>query len=209
MKSPLLPGQVEVVELSSEQVRALSSVACSDVFSAFDAHRPMSIREVAVELQKSPASVGAQVSTLSGVGLLVPSGERKRRSRIEQLWVHKGLATRLIIAKCDQETLRTYNKRFDAQMRRASRLFSMAQQASEVDPSLSTLLHFRWKWAYMTPEHAREISKEASELQVRFEQLGEEDQLNEQDGLVRVSLVTIMLPSSAESRKRINGFGDE
>lgn len=86
---PLLPNQIERLELNLEQMRCLSSTIRADVFWSFHAIDQKSVSDVATEVGKSAQTVHYHVNALVKIGLIVPGETRKRRSRIEQLYVRK------------------------------------------------------------------------------------------------------------------------
>jgi DNA-binding transcriptional ArsR family regulator len=87
------PGQVEVLHLELEHVRALASPVRSLVFWTFSDRVPKSISDVAREVGRSPQSVRYHVNSLHDLGLILAVDTRKRRSRTEELYVQKGLST--------------------------------------------------------------------------------------------------------------------
>lgn len=196
------PGQIELLPMNAEQVRALSSVPCSDVFSAFWPTEALAIREVANELGKSPASVGEHVATLVGVGLLIQVGERKRRSRTEALYAHKGLITRFVMRDHDWETIEFYLNRFSGQMRLADREHAAAQRAIHVDPSFQDYLAYKWSRVYLSPKNVLKVKQAIEDLQELVRSLSEPAPgTGNGEELVRATLTTMLLPNAGASHK--------
>lgn len=201
----LLPGQVEILRMNHDQVVALGSVVCSEVFAAFDVRRPLSIREVAQELGKSAAAVGEQVTKLLSVGLLIEAGSRKRHARTETLYVHKGIKTRFVIEDHDWPTIEAYLHRFESQMRQLGRMHSLAQRAQHQDPSLRGFMLYKWHSVYLSPENALRIIQAMEELlELALALETKPTTPPEGESTVRVTLATLMLPTTAESRARLS-----
>ena len=197
------PEQIELVELSLEQIRVLSSSACSEVFSAFSPNEALSAREVGQEVGRSAAAVHEHVDKLLECDLIVAVGTRKRRSRTETLYVHKGLITRFVIAKQDRESLEAYSDRFKAQMRLAERQFQGAMEAVSVDRSIIDFLAYKWVTGYLNRESALRLKSAINEIQSLMEEVRELDPARRGEGdYVRVIFSSLLLPVAHESKKR-------
>ncbi len=108
MDHELFPGQVMVADMSMEQLECLASAARVEVFWNFSGTIPRSIAEVAATIGKSASGTTYHVIELVRVGLLIPAGERKKRSRTETLYVHgsrKGFITKGAQATEEYRTL--------------------------------------------------------------------------------------------------------
>ncbi len=194
-----------MLELKLDQVRVLSSSACSEVFSAFSPVEPLSAREVGKEVGRSAAAVHEHVDKLLDVGLIVAVDTRKRRSRIETLYVHKGVVTRFVIAKQDRESLEAYSDRFKAQMRLAERQFESAMDAASVDKSILDFLAYKWVTGYLDRPSALKLKAAVSEIQSLMEEMRETEPSRREEGeYVRVIFSSLLLPVAHESRKRSN-----
>lgn len=137
------PEQAPVLHMSADQVRTLASAACSEVFSTLSAFEPQSVREVAAAIERSPASVGEQVAKLVEVGLVFKCGERKRRSRLEALYLHRGLVTRFRLEGQPPEVLEAFRRRFSSQLRLAERHHAAFHEALPTDPSLTDYFAYK------------------------------------------------------------------
>jgi hypothetical protein len=85
----LWPGQVDRAIFTLAQVRALSSVVRSEVFWAFSAFEPRSTNEVATAIRRTSPTVRYHVNELLKADMLIAVETRKKRSRIEEAYVHK------------------------------------------------------------------------------------------------------------------------
>jgi predicted transcriptional regulator len=185
-----------------EQIVALSSVACSEVFSTFSAAEALSIREVAGFLDRSPASVGEQVVKLVNCGLLMTAGERKRRSRTEVLYVYCARTTNLIWKKQTPEALDAYLGRFKGQMRLAERELAEAQRTIIEQPEYRHFLVYQWNRLYLTPKSAEKVQQAVASLNELIHSLSEEPPTNpDDDTLVRATFTTMLLPSLSASKR--------
>lgn len=196
------PGQVEILYLSVEQVQTLASAACSDVFSAFSVEEPLSIREVSLIVERSTASVGEHVAALLRCGLIIPCGQRKRRSRQESLYVKKGVITRWSTKDATAEGAKAYQHRFRAQLRLAEREFEAAQQAILADPAFAPYVLYRWRKIAIQPKDIGRLRQAILSFAEAVESLSESPSTENDDGLVRATLTTLLLPTIPTSRKR-------
>ncbi len=203
------PEQTELLELNLDQIRVLSSSACSEVFSAFSPIEPLSAREVGKEVGRSAAAVHEHIDKLLAVDLIVPVETRKRRSRVETLYVHKGQVTRLVIAKQNREALEAYADRFKAQMRLAERQFASAMDAASVDKSIVDFLAYKWVTGYLDRASALRLKEAINQIQSLMEESRTTEPSQREEGeYVRVIFSSLLLPVVHESRKRSNTSTD-
>lgn len=201
----IYPGQVELLKLNHQQITALASVACTEVFSTISPSHPLAIREIAHELGKSPASVGEHIATLLDVELIIPAGDRKRRSRTETLYVTKGKITKMFLREHPWETVVEYLSRFRGQMRLAERQFEKAQKALHLDHEFQAFLFYRWSRAYLSRENSLLVKEKVAELHALVEELSEPNPDSENENeLVHLNFSSLILPSQRESQKVID-----
>jgi DNA-binding transcriptional ArsR family regulator len=201
--SVTFPDQVEILHLSGEQVLTLSSATCNEVFSTLGTIEPLSVREVAQVIDRSPAAVGEQIAKLVEVGLVISAGARKRRSRTETLYVQKGLITRFILRDQPKEALEAYKRRFSGQMRLAERQFEAFTDAYEFDPSLQDFLVYKTLTAHLSRDGALRVQLAVAELLDLIRTLDQTDSnLRATGEFVRVTLSTMLLPTQQESQQR-------
>ncbi len=196
MSEILRPGQVETAQLTLEQVACLASPARGEVFFHFSGLVPRSIAEIAEMVGRSASATTYHVAELVQVGLLVPAGERKKRSRTETLYVmssRKGYLTEGASASPE------YRKHVLAHRAAILRLVQREREAVEeafaVDPSLEAFSNFRRYMVKLSPERADAVKKIVIE-QLRSVAYGDPDL----DGIMTTFTFT-MSPSLAESRK--------
>ena len=199
---PKFPGQVELLELTPRQVKAIASVACDEVYETLSNKEPKSVREIAEEIGKSPASVNEHMAKLLKVGLAISAGTRKRRSRTESLYVTKAMTDRLHSEKQTWETIKVYFKRFEGQMRLLIRQHEAAQRALRKDRSYKAFMSFRMRSVYLSPEHTLLVRQKFNELSLLVAELNEPDSdVRAQQGHVRVNVSLLMFPTVHESKK--------
>ena len=200
------PGQVEVLIFNLEQVRAVSSVTCAEVLSTVTGEEAISIREIAQEIGKSPASVGAHVKTLLDAGILLEVGSRKRRSRTEALYVRKGFFNRVKPEGQSLEFVEQFVKLYRAILRLADRqqeaFKRVAIEMPEIWPYGQLLHHQFW----LTKENVMVIRKKMRELQDLAHEMDEKDVEKWEDGNhVQIHLYTMITPTLRESSRLKEG----
>jgi predicted transcriptional regulator len=199
---PVFKGQVELLELSPRQIKAISSVACDEVYETLSNKEPRSVREIAEEIGKSPAAVNEHMAKLVRVGLALPVATRKRRSRTETLYVNKAMTDRLTAEKHTWDTIKVYFKRFQGQMRLLVRQHEAAQKAVRRDRSFVAFMSFRLRSVYLSPEHALLVKQKFTELSLMVADLNEPDpEARKTGGHVRVNVSLLMFPTVHESKK--------
>lgn len=201
--NPRFPGQFDVLKLNIEQIHVLVSSVCNEVFESFSALEARSIREVATDIDRSPASVSEQIAKLLEVNLIIPAGTRKRRSRTEALFVHAGMVTRFYLLEQTKESIEQYKLRFKSQMRQAERQHDVFYDAMEKDPSFTDFLILKDHTLYVDRERALRLKLAVSELQALVNELSETNVESRAEGeFVRVQLHILSLPSQQESLRR-------
>lgn len=197
------PGQVPILHLNREQIIALASAPCNEVFSTLSSVEPLSAREVAQAIERSPAAVSEQLSKLVEVGLVVHAGTRKRRSRTESLYVHAGMITRFILKGQPPDVIQAYQRRFSGQMRLVERQFDAAVEALAHDPTFQDFLIYKTVTAQVDRASALRIQLAIAEVLELIKSLGEIDPENRESGEhVRVRFSALLLPERQESAKR-------
>lgn len=199
---PKFKGQVEYLELDEEQVKAIASVACDEVYSALSSSVARSIREVAEEVGKSPASVNEQLAKLVKVGLAIQVGTRKRRSRTEATYAKSSVIDQVRVPHQPSEIIALYFKRFQAQMRQLVRQYDAAQDALKEDRSFVAFFMSHSHIAHLSPENSLIIKQKVRELMALIIQLDEPDpEARRIGGHVRTTLAVQLLPTVEESKK--------
>ncbi len=199
------PDQIELLRLNDDHLQVLASAPCTEVFSAFLPSEPLSIREVAQELGKSPAAGGENVKSLVDAGLMIKAGTRKRRSRIETLYIHKGQTTRLFFDEASPAGLQAYHKRFRGQMRQAERQHELAQKAAQTDSGLFQFIGYTWSSVYLDLESVKKVKRMIADLHREIEALDENDPETRESGdYVRLNISSLVLPIQSESKKRLD-----
>jgi hypothetical protein len=203
---PRFPGQVDVVKLNAEQINALVSVACSDVFDALSATDARSAREVAADVERSPASVSEQLAKLLQVGLIIPAGTRKRRSRTEALYVHAGRLTRFFLTDQSEDEVAQFKLRFKGQMRQAERQHDAFQDALKLDPTYADFCIYKYHSIYVDRERALRLKLAVTELQTLNHELSETSaEVRGEGEFVRVHVTLMSFPVQQESQRRSSG----
>jgi hypothetical protein len=201
--NPRFPGQTEVTRLNIEQIQTLISVACSEVFDSLSPVDARSAREVAMDIGRSPASVGEQIVKLLDVGLIISAGTRKRRSRTEALYAHAGRLTRFMFAEQTPESIEQYKLRFKGQMRQAERQHDAFYAAMEKDPSYSDFLILKYHTLFVDRERALRLKLAVTELQSIIHELSESNiEARSEGDFVRVQMTILSIPTQQESKRR-------
>lgn len=92
-------------------------MARSEVFWSFSPHEPMSTADVARALGKAPSAVRYHVNELVRVRLIIAVEQRKRRSRIEDAYVHAARQSYTAYLPLSEEYIRQLNRGFNAMLR--------------------------------------------------------------------------------------------
>jgi hypothetical protein len=198
------PNQVPIHLMTREQVLVLASAPCSEVFSMLGSAEALSAREVAAAIDRSPASVSEQIAKLVEVGLVIPAGTRKRRSRTEALFVHKGVVTRFILKDQPKDVLEAYQRRMAAHLRLAERRFSAFQDVFLHDQSYQDFLIYKTTTAQLSREGALRVQLAIAEVLELIRSLDQPDaEARAQGDFIRLNFTALMLPTQQESARRM------
>lgn len=164
-------GQQEHLTLSLEQVKTLALPERNQVFWAFAPKTAHSVAEVASITRKSRQTVHYHVAALIKVGLLIPVGALKKRSRteIQYAWAAADYTQSLreVSEEFHQQSIETFRATTRVMNREVDQLFSDAKE----NPDIFAESIFRHIHLNLEPEQAkamrskiREIMKEAESL---------------------------------------------
>lgn len=163
-KEPRWQGQVPILYFDLAQVTAIASATRSEVFWAFNAVDPLSVKQVGESLKKSPATVRFHVNELLNVGLLMAVEYRKQRSRTEEAYVHSGMEFRTQLPPITPEYRELINKGFDSILRQMSRERSALIRLEGLDSDLNRYLAYRRHTIRVSPETAALVKRKLIEL---------------------------------------------
>lgn len=165
---------------------------------------PFAIREVAREMGKSPAAVGAHVAKLVEVGLVIQVGTRKRRSRIESLYAHRAKSANFSFVDQPWEYTEKYLARFRGAMRSIERQHEMFQRAVRVDPSFIPFGSYNWRTVWLNREQRIAYAERLRALRTEMLEASETDPaVREKGEYVRLVLSMTFFPTVVESKKRM------
>lgn len=190
----MYPGQTAELILSLEQVKVLASAIRNQVFWAFTADEPVSTSDIARDLNKSAQTIHYHVNELATVGLIIPVAERKRRARVEKLYVRTGVRVFDLGAKGTPEYNFYRQKAFAAMMRTMTRESGYTYELMSHDSSVADYLVYERLVKRLTRKQAMEFQKKAREL------LNEIAKSPASPGDAQVHMVVSMRPSMAQSR---------
>jgi|GEM_PF-1441352 len=192
----LYPGQVQTAFMTMEQIRTLSSVVRSEVFWTFSDREPMSSKEVAIAIDRSPPTVRYHVNELIKAGLLLAVETRKRRSRTEEAYVHSVRALFSGLPPHEPEYEAEIHRGFAALLRAMERERRISFATLNLEPEQRFRQVFRRSYLKLTPKQAGEFREKLLEL------LEEYSHLEEGPGAERLSAVLYLVPSIASTKKR-------
>jgi predicted transcriptional regulator len=199
------PGQALHILYDENQIRVLASVPCSDVYSIMLPTEATSIREIALELGKSAASVGEQIAKLQDAGLVIKAGIRKRRSRVEQLYTMSSMSASHNTERISPEVADLLAKQFRGTMREAERQQAKYLEARSHENSFRLYGFYVWSSVYLSPENSLKVREAMGNVHDLINQLGETDPENREGGqFTRVKMTTMMFPTMLESKKIID-----
>jgi DNA-binding transcriptional ArsR family regulator len=197
--NPHFPGQAIRQEFTLEQVKVLASVARSEVFWTFSPSEPRSAGEIAREIGKSAPSVHYHVQELTECGLLIAVGTRKRRSRVEALYVHAAANFLSQGTKAPKEYRENSHRAFAAMTRGLAVENAALHKAVDVDAGIGDYYILHRRGLRMTHDEAIELRRRLAEVLREFK--SSEDP----DADIRVNLFACLSPTSATSKAWIKG----
>lgn len=171
----LWPGQEEVVTFDLAQLKSLSSIARSEVFWAFSATDPKSTTDIAAVISRTAPTVRYHVNELVKANMLVVAGTRKRRSRTEELYVHKfhwGYTSR---PPNEPEYVDEINRGFGAICRAMDRERAASTIVGNIDLPFDQRNHFVHAFIKLGPEKTKELSKRLRELISEYDKMEDEN----------------------------------
>lgn len=158
------PGQVDVIYYDLAQVTALASVVRSEVFFTLSHAEPMSTADVAKAIGKAPTAVRYHINELLRVGLIIAVEQRKRRSRIEDAYVHKGLESYSQRGQVSEEYLRQINRGFNAILRHMGKERAAALRVRNLDEDPTIPAGYRRQTVRVSLETARETVRQMNAI---------------------------------------------
>ncbi len=195
MSEKLFPGQVAQARFNLEQVETLASAARAEVFWSLSPVTPRSVADVAEALGRSPGATAYHFAELLRVGLILPAGERKKRSRTEILYVifARGMIN-LSMYESDE-----YRKHmlegYAALLRLMLRERQEVTEALKIRPDLLDGTTYRRYSARVSLENAKEFKERFVAL------LGEFSAMEGSDDGMLFNVTFSIAPALVESRK--------
>jgi hypothetical protein len=201
--APKFPGQRELNVLSKEQVRALASPVKQQVYFTYGNDEPMSAADVGKEIGKSAQTVRYHTNELLALDLLLEVGVRKRRSREEALYVHKGMMTIDQGAEVDDEYNANRTRGFLLECKKMGRETALFYKLIQQDPSLMDFGMWRKTHLRLKREDAAELRRRFAELLHEFRERSVE---SSEDGYV-VNAVAYMRPTEQQTKLLASEYG--
>lgn len=192
----LWPGQVEKLVFDLEQVKTLASPIRALVFWTLSIYTPKSASDLADEIGKAPSTVRYHLSALQNLGLIIAVDSRKRRSRVETLYVR---IARLSVDRGPEgdEIYNRYRQRaFKLEMQHVVRQSSYFFGWLEREPEARLLRMYRRRRLILTYERANQFKEDV----IRLLQEAEADQTTRELGGVEVHGVMFMTPTLHQTR---------
>lgn len=192
------PTQADLITLSLDQLKCLSSPIRSQIFWCFDPNEPRSVMDVAKEIGKSAQTTHYHLHHLVDAALLIPAGERKRRSRIETLYIWAAKDVRQQTSGASKEYRAEARRSMAAVSRTMVREAELLHRVMELDPEYFRLAGFRHHSVRVTEEQAALIRE-------RLYAIIEEVQGMEPvpDG-IREHVLVFCCPTQGSSQQRLN-----
>ena len=196
MKQPY-PDQVETLIFTLEQAELLASAQKAEVFWSFSPKEARSINQIAKALGKSASATTYHVHELENAGMLIVAGERKKRSRMEKLYVHAAKSFYGQGHSASEEYREKAVAAFGAMARLMVRERQVVNETFDFDIGLSRYMAFGRFSQTVRPERAEEFAQNVLKLMRDFT-----SEAPDEDG-ARISIVFNMSPTAGESRKRL------
>lgn len=192
--------QVESLIFSLDQAELLASAQKAEVFWSFSPTEPRSINQIAKALGKSASATTYHVHELEEAGMLIVAGERKKRSRMEKLYLH---AAKNFFGQ-GHSASKEYREKavaaFGAMARLMVRERQVVNDTFDFDIGLSRYMAFGRFSQTVRPERAQEFAEKILKLIREFTSESPDE------GGARISIVFNMSPTAGESRKRLEEF---
>ena len=188
-------AQVETLIFTLEQAELLASAQKAEVFWSFSPSEPRSINQIAKALGKSASATTYHVHELENAGILIPVGERKRRSRMEKLYLHAARSFFGAGPTASKEYREKSVEAFAAMARLMARERQMVNETFDFNIELSRFMAFGRFSQTVKPERAEEFANRVLTLLREFSQ-----EPTDENG-TRISLVFNMTPTLGESRR--------
>lgn len=198
MDIELFEGQVHEAKLTEEQMACLASPARAEVYWNCSTRVPRSIAEIAQSIGHSAAGVTYHVNELVRVGLLLAVDERKRRSRVEKLYVlaaRKGFVAEPVGTSPQYDRLLLDG--FNALLKLMSREREMYQAVQLADPSFPAVSAWRRQSIQLEPERIQAFNAKIIQLMRDFAA-----EKADEAG-IRITYSYFCHPTLGESRKRL------
>lgn len=201
--SPDFPGQVPVIDFELEQVRVLASPFSSEVFWSFSPDKPFAANDIARDIGKTSATVGYHIKKLLEVGLLIPTGTRKKRSRTETLYIH---AAKNFFSKTvgqSDEYLSAIVDGFKAVSRNTAREYEEFHKTLPLDSSFREFLFHRRNTLYLDSARLQALRARYTQfLQEALDLSLDAEEAARNSDVVRLTLTDILVPTVPESIRR-------
>lgn len=195
MDQPRFPEQLDQASFTLDQVRCLASAARAEIFWSFSATDPRSIAEVAEGLGRSASATTYHVGELVEVGLLVAVGERRRRSRVEKLYVAGSRSYVSHSFKESEEYRELLLEGYAAQLRLQLRERTAAVEALVIQPELIECTTYRRFQTRISRDRAAELKTAVLALLKAYMSESADD-----DSML-ISVSFSIAPSLIESKK--------
>ncbi|MBX3118566.1 MAG: helix-turn-helix transcriptional regulator [Fimbriimonadaceae bacterium] len=189
------PGQADRMVFSLDQVKALASPGTNEIFWAFSARTPRSVREIAASLGKRAPAVHYHIATLLDLNLILAVEERKRYARMETLYVRAGVTCVDSVQTAGPEYLSYRVKSFAATMRELTRQTELLYELAPNKPDVWDFEHYWRTVALLTPEQADHYKDRINQIVQEIAALP----LNPEG--VRVNIAVVMRPTIDQTRK--------
>jgi DNA-binding transcriptional ArsR family regulator len=190
-----LDAPVETHIFTLEQAELLASAQKAEVFWSFSPSEPRSISQIAKALGKSASTTTYHVHELEDAGILITAGERKRRSRMEKLYLHAARSFFGAGPSASKEYREKSVEAFAAMARLMARERQMANETFDFNIELSRFMTFGRFSQMVTADRAEEFGGRMLGLLREFSQ-----EPPDENG-TRISFVFNMTPTLGESRR--------
>lgn len=161
---PQWPGQVVRLFFDLPQAKSIASPTRSLIFWSLDWSKPKSAADIGEEIGKAPATVRYHMAELAEQGLILAVDSRKRRSRIETLYVRKAKQN-FYQTNPEGDLYHRYTLRglkLDSQ--KMIREFAYSFGWSEHEPTTKALAYHRKHHMMLTFEQAEILKRRISDL---------------------------------------------
>lgn len=184
------PRQKGTHYFNMAELEVIASAITAEVFWTFEAVRPHSVADVAALLERPASTIRYHVSQLVDAGLLLAVETRRRRSRVEEAYVHASTDFRAEEPPHSPEYTELMMRGFSSILKQLHRERASLLDLVNEDLSNRSFGLLSWGLVRLTKSGAKEFQRRLSEMLDELEAMSSDD-----PDALRVKLFVQLAPS--------------